>query len=325
MNKILIIQTAYLGDVILATSLVETIHAERPATKIHVLLRKGNEGILVGNPHVEKVHIWDKQRAKYSHLIRIASQIRKEQFDAVFNLQRFASAGFIAWRSRAKVRVGFAGNFFASFLTHKVEHDVDSGLHEIDRNFLLASRGDVNLKKLVGPKLFPSDADVQKVRTICTGEFYVMAPASVWFTKQLPEKKWVELILAKPENSPVLLIGSAADRPLIDRIITATGRSNVQNLAGQLTVLESAALMAGAKRNYVNDSGPLHIASAMNAPVTAFFCSTVPSFGFGPLSQDAVIAEVKEKLSCRPCGIHGYKACPEGHFRCGSDISISQF
>jgi heptosyltransferase-2 len=79
--------------------------------------------------------------------------------------------------------------------------------------------------------------------------------------------------------------------------------------------------MENAKRNYVNDSGPLHLASAMNAPVTAFFCSTSPLFGFGPLSDDSKISEV-ENLDCRPCGIHGHKECPKGNFRCGNELKI---
>jgi heptosyltransferase-2 len=60
----------------------------------------------------------------------------------------------------------------------------------------------------------------------------------------------------------------------------------------------------------------------MNAPVTAFFCSTVPEFGFGPLSDDAKIIQIQEKLECRPCGLHGHAACPKGHFKCGSEISV---
>ena len=83
----------------------------------------------------------------------------------------------------------------------------------------------------------------------------------------------------------------------------------------------NSALMKDAQRNYVNDSGPLHISSAMNAPVTAFFLSTVPAFGFGPLSDDSQILDVGE-LYCRPCGLHGFKTCPEGHFKC-SEITLS--
>ncbi len=94
------------------------------------------------------------------------------------------------------------------------------------------------------------------------------------------------------------------------------------NLCGKLNILQSAALIRNAKMNYVNDSAPMHIASAMNAPTTAIFCSTIPDFGFGPIASNARIIETKEKLSCRPCGLHGLKRCPEKHFKCSYNIDI---
>ena len=103
-----------------------------------------------------------------------------------------------------------------------------------------------------------------------------------------------------------------------------TLHAHVQNLCGKLSYLQSAALMARADMNYANDSAPLHFASAMDAPVTAVYCSTVPAFGFGPLRPNARVVEIKERLYCRPCGLHGHKACPEGHFRCALEITNEQ-
>ena len=114
------------------------------------------------------------------------------------------------------------------------------------------------------------------------------------------------------------LLGGPADAEACRRIAEAAGRGEV--LAGRLSLLGTAALMEGAAMNYVNDSAPLHIASAMNAPVTAIFCSTVPAFGFGPLRANGRILETTEKLDCRPCGLHGHRACPKGHFRCATGI-----
>lgn len=76
--------------------------------------------------------------------------------------------------------------------------------------------------------------------------------------------------------------------------------------------------------NYVNDSAPMHFASAMNAPVTAVYCSTLPGFGFGPLSDKKFIIETTALLPCRPCGLHGRKACPESHFKCAFGIREEQ-
>ncbi len=147
-----------------------------------------------------------------------------------------------------------------------------------------------------------------------------MAPASVWFTKQLPEEKWLEMIYKTHIDLTIYLLGGKSDSELCDRLIKKSDNGKVVNLCGKLNLLESAALMSDAEMNYVNDSGPLHIASAMNAPVTAFFCSTVPAFGFGPLSERSFIIETTEKLECKPCGLHGYQQCPLGHFKCGTTI-----
>ena len=76
--------------------------------------------------------------------------------------------------------------------------------------------------------------------------------------------------------------------------------------------------------NYVNDSAPMHFASAVNAPITAVYCSTLPSFGFGPLSNKNFVVETEVKLSCRPCGLHGKKACPLKHFKCAFTIREQQ-
>jgi heptosyltransferase-2 len=132
----------------------------------------------------------------------------------------------------------------------------------------------------------------------------------------------VELIKALPRDLQVLIIGAPSDTAIAQRIIAATGRG--VDLTRELKLLESAALMEGATMNYVNDSAPLHIASAMNAPVTAVFCSTVPAFGFGPLRENGRVVETSEKLDCRPCGLHGYKACPKGHFRCALGIGVDR-
>jgi len=82
--------------------------------------------------------------------------------------------------------------------------------------------------------------------------------------------------------------------------------------------------MKDARMNYVNDSAPMHFASSVNAAVTAVYCSTVPYFGFGPVSDNSHIVETLLPLACRPCGLHGRKACPLGHFNCAHSIREEQ-
>jgi heptosyltransferase-2 len=152
------------------------------------------------------------------------------------------------------------------------------------------------------------------------GEYVCLAPTSVWFTKQYPESKWLELLAALPADLPMYLLGGPPDAASCALLAEAAARPGLVNLAGKLSLPASAALMRGAVLNYVNDSAPLHLCSAVDAPVCAIFCSTVPAFGFGPLSMFARIVQHAPGLACRPCGLHGHARCPLGHFRCALEI-----
>jgi heptosyltransferase-2 len=170
--------------------------------------------------------------------------------------------------------------------------------------------------------LYPEPKDFEAVSRYKSSPYVCVAPASLWNTKQFPAEKWIELIQGLPSDLIVYLLGSPIDSALCKRIQKESSRANVIDLSGSLSLLQSAALIKDAKMNYVNDSAPMHIASAMNAPVTAIFCSTVPEFGFGPLSDRSVIIQTEIDLPCRPCGIHGFNICPEKHFKCAQTILI---
>lgn len=318
MNRILVIQTAFLGDVILATPVVSELHRLYPNASIDVLVKKGNESLLANNPKIRNVIAFDKSNGKYKSIFRLIKQFRKEKYDLVINMHRFGSSGMIAGFSGAKQRIGFDKNPFAWRYTKKYPHKIGNGTHEVERNLSLIQ--DFGAAKVVRPELFPSKEDFDKVAGYQSEPYICIAPASVWFTKALPESKWIELI-EKNRKKKIYVLGGPDDRDLADRILSQTSDVRSESLCGKLSLLQSAALMKGAERNYVNDSGPLHLASSMNANVTAFFCSTVPEFGFGPMSEGSEIKQV-EGLDCRPCGLHGHKECPKGHFKCGLEIEI---
>lgn len=322
MKKILIIQTAFLGDVVLATGLVEKLHTHYPEAQLDFLLRKGNESLLKGHPLLRQVLVWNKQEGKYKSLLQLLKQIRHEQYDLVVNLQRFGATGILTALSGAKETVGFDKNPFSRFFTRRYTHDVESGTHETARNHqLIASLTD---EQPARPRLYPSAEDFAKVQKFKQEPFICMAPTSVWFTKQYPLEKWVELLDSIGAEHQVYLLGSPADQAHCAEIMARSSNKRVENLCGQLNLLQSAALMRDAVLNYVNDSGPMHLASALDAPTCAIYCSTVPRFGFGPLATFSAVVEKKESLYCRPCGLHGYKSCPEGHFKCALDIRNEQ-
>ncbi|MBX7095445.1 MAG: glycosyltransferase family 9 protein [Flavobacteriales bacterium] len=320
MKKILIIQTAFIGDVILATPVIEEIKRLFPDAELDVLVRKGNESLLKPDSSLHQVMVWDKKNGKYRQLFRLAKIIRKNKYDMVINLQRFAASGWLTWFSKSPMRIGFDKNPFSFCYHKKIKHEIGNGKHETERNLELIA--DYGAKKELRPTLHFTSQQEEHVRSYKNGTYVCMAPSSVWFTKQLPEEKWIELIRKIESDTTVYLMGAPGDQEMCERILHQAGHPRSENLCGKLSLTESALLMRDAQMNYVNDSAPLHLASAMNAPVTAFFCSTLPEFGFGPLSDVSIIAQTQENLECRPCGLHGMKTCPKGHFKCGLTIPI---
>jgi len=328
MKKILVIQTAFIGDVILATPVVEVLHKKFPDAKIDFLLRKGNEELLCGNPFVNKILIRDKKQNKTKNLFGVLKQIRNEKYDVVINLHRFLSSGIITAFSKAKIKIGFEKNPLSFLYTHKIKHEIKEGIHEVNRNLELIKPIAKNID-FARPSLFPSKEDFEKVKKYKTENYICIAPTSVWFTKQFPAEKWIELIKIISKENKIYLLGAKSDFDSCEKIVSNFS-NNIFNLAGKLSFLESAALIADAKICYVNDSAPLHIASAMNVPTIAVFCSTIPAFGFGPLSDKNKIVEVKD-LKCRPCGLHGFKSCPEKNlpaekktFCCALDVNVEE-
>ena len=317
--KFLVIQTSFLGDVILATAIAEKLHSIYPHGAIDFLVKFGNESVLKNNPNIRNVLVWDKKHDKYGNLIKLIGIVRKHEYEYVINLHRFGSSGLLTMLSGAPFTSGFHNNPFSFSYTHKYHHSVGNGEHEIVRNQQLISF--ISDAQPALPAVYPSQLDFEATKKYKDSPFVCIAPGSVWATKRLPIEKWVEL--CDRTNLKIYTIGSSEESKLASEIISKSSNKFIVNLCGELTLLQTASLLKEAKMNYVNDSAPLHLCSAINAECTAFFCSTLPEFGFGPLGEKAIVVQTKEILECRPCGIHGRNTCPKGHFKCGETIQIN--
>ena len=331
-TTILIIQTAFIGDTILASHFARAVKDQYPNAKIHFFLRKGNESVIQGLSSVEKVWVWDKQGGKTKNLIKLILGLREIRFDMVFNLHRHFNSGLVSALMKSPFKAGFKQNPLSFFYTHKVNHLIPHkslyGVwHEVQRNLQLLQKALPSLvigdnSKIYKPELPLMEKHFTKVAPYISQDYFVIAPASVWFTKAWSEHKYRELTLELAKMGKVFFIGAPTDKELCDRI--REGISNTENLCGPLNLLDSAALMKNAKRVFVNDSAPLHLASCVNAKTTAIFCSTVQEFGYTPLADDSVVVDMGNSLSCRPCGLHGYKACPLNHFKCAEEIEVKR-
>jgi heptosyltransferase-2 len=322
MRRILVIQTAFIGDVVLATAMLENLHAAYPSAKLDILVRGGAQELFIDHPYIHTVHVWDKKKNKYQHLFQIIKTIRRIKYDVVINVQRYLATGIITVLSGATKTIGFDKNPLGFLFSETVKHLFGAALHETSRNHaLLASLTTAPVAK---PALYPSAANFAAVQKWQGTPYICLSPGSVWETKKMPAQNWIDLINAVPTNYTIYLMGAPNEKDLCEEILSGSSRGDVFNIAGVLNLLEAAALIKGAHLNYVNDSAPMHLASATNAPVAAIYCSTIPAFGYSPLSDTQFIVETLESLPCKPCGLHGKKACPLGHLKCGHTITTAQ-
>ena len=175
MKKILIIQTSFIGDVVLATALVEKLYNFYPDAKIDMLVRKGNETLLTGHPYLHKVWVWNKKKHKNRNLARLAVAIRNEEYDCVVNPHRFASSGMLTLASGAKERIGFDKNLLSFGYTHKLPHIISEPyaahpVHETERNQTLIAHLTDSTPAI--PALYPTPNDYEKVEHL-QGQPYI--------------------------------------------------------------------------------------------------------------------------------------------------------
>lgn len=147
-------------------------------------------------------------------------------------------------------------------------------------------------------------------------EYIVIAPGSVWPTKRWTENGFIELI--QKLDNPCVLLGSQNELDICDRIASRT--TQIWNLCGKTTLMETLFLMAKAKLTISNDSGAQHMSSAVDCPTLSLFGPTVLDLGYRPWNNNVRVAEID--LNCRPCGKHGAKTCPLGTHDCMKKLSV---
>jgi heptosyltransferase-2 len=313
---VLVIQTAFLGDVILTTPLLSVL-ANRYGP-VDVVTTPAAATLLEGHPAVAMVVRYDKHGSGrgWRGFLKVGAVLRERGYRSVYLPHRsIRSAGLALWCG-ARERVGFADSPAAITYTQRVQRP-RSG-HEVDRLLALAApvggeQPRVTLA-LSAPDYAAADAWLS-AHGVGTG-FTALAPGSVWATKRWPY--YAELAAAI--DGRTVIVGGPDDVPLAEAIVAAAG-AKVVSAAGALSLRESAALIGRASVLVTNDSAPLHLATAVGTPVVALFGPTVPEFGFGP-RRAGDVSLGHAGLTCRPCSTHGPERCPLGHHRCMRDLTV---
>ena len=327
-----VLQTSFLGDMILTTPLIERLAREG---EVHVVATPANAAVLAHHPAVASVIVYDKRQADagFTGLRRVAARVRDTRATTAYMAQG-------SWRTAALARlagvpsVGFDTSAGRWLYSRHVAYRKD--WHHAQRLWALASaprEASLPAPGQLRPSLYPGASDDAHVMALLAAAgvnagdpLIALAPGSVWATKRWPSYDALasELVSRLPDAC-IVVIGAGGDAPLAAAISGAVhqrGGRPVIDATGKLSLLGSAALLARCTLLVTNDSAPLHLASAMNTPTVALFGPTVPAMGFGPLADRHVVLG-RDELSCRPCSAHGGQACPLGHWKCMRDVEPS--
>ena len=317
MKKIVLWQTAFLGDLILTTPLIASIKNIFPDSKLHVISKPFGKEVLKNNPHVDKLIIFDKKKDSTLKLIK---KLRKEKYDLAISPHRSHRAAYSLFLSGISERVGFDKAGFSFLYTKKAKHKFD-GTHEIDRNFkLLEFFPEYSDEKLIrNPQLYLSEKENQfyKKYGLKSKSYILIAPGSKWATKRWTKEGFVKVINKLYRKENIVLIGGKEDLDFTNEILKEV-KTKVLNLVGKTNLRESFSIIKHSKALISNDSAPVHMAVAFNVPVIDIYGPTVKDFGFYPY-RNGIVVEVN--LDCRPCGLHGHNKCPIKTHECMEKIT----
>ena len=296
--NILIIHTAFIGDIVLSTALVSKVKEKYPDSNIYYLTTPLGKEILKNNPKIKEIIVYDKRGKDkgFKAFISFIRKIRKLKVDVCLTPHRYLRSSILSLLSGASIRVGYD---IASL----------SFVDDSPKRFEL--------------EMYPSEKDKIKIDTILKNFFQnkkiiLIAPGSKWFTKRWPEEYFRILIqnLVKKDDLLIVITGGKEEKEIVLNL-----DSKVLDLRGEISLLELAELIKRAILVVSNDSAPIHITSAFpDTRIVGIFGPTVKEFGFFPWSKNSKVFEIKG-LYCRPCAIHGGNSCPEKHFRCMKEIT----
>src|SRR5216117_1256548 len=319
----LVIQTAFLGDVVLTTPLLSALAAQHGP--VDVVTTTIAAPLLETHPAVRKVIPYDKRGTDrgWAGVRSLAGRLKAERYAQAYLPHRSLRTAALAFLARIPARIGFAGG--SSFLYTEARPKPRTG-HETVRLMALAD----GVSGVYPPQLRPTAEDEQVVADVLEmiglergAPFVALAPGSIWGSKRWPYYPELAHWLAA-KGTPVVVVGGPADADEGSQIVAAVAASQrvaATNACGQLTRRQSAALIARAALLVTNDSAPLHLATAMGTPVVALFGPTATEFGFGPLRPGDVALGI-DSLQCRPCSSHGPPRCPLGHHRCMRELTV---
>lgn len=323
-EKILFIQTAFIGDAILTLPALQKLKEMYPDYLIDVICIPESKEIFKSNPSVNDVIVLDKKGIHKSLLstLRFAQELKKNNYVKLYSSHRSFRTSLMILSLGIKESFGFDNSTLKHAYKNLATYNLSK--HEVQRNLDLIEFGYNDESWKIKPEIISDDSAKHKISSYLNEHkidsgFLVIAPGSVWETKKYPDKYFEEIInYLTVKKYQVVLIGGIKDKELCSSFVK-NNSAYVFDTSGLFTIVESVELLKHAKLLISNDSAPTHMGMAADIKVLTIYCSTVSNFGFYPYNLKSRFVSYDE-LDCKPCGIHGYDRCPIKTFDCGEKL-----
>ncbi len=317
--KILLIRFSSIGDIVLTTPVARCLKQQLGA-EVHFLTKKAFANLIAPNPNIDKVFSFDKE------LKAVLPALKAEKYDYVIDLHNNLRS------MRVKLALGRPASSFNK-LNFEKWLLVNLGINFLpDRHIVqryLGAAGHLGIKyDGKGLDHFIPDTEVVDVQQLSPqlqpGQFIAFVIGATHATKRMPPETMLEICQNLQQS--IAILGGKSEAAAGQYLAEKAG-NKVVNLCGQLSIHQSASVVAQSAVVLTHDTGLMHIAAALKKPIVSVWGSTVPQFGMYPLYPDGMNLNMSMEVSglkCRPCSKIGYNACPKGHFRCMLDLKAQE-
>ena len=324
-EKILILRLSSIGDILLSTPLIRALRRRFPYARIDFVVKSQFAELLRTNPYLSKLYSLDTKKGRPA-LSELRRTLRSQQYDLIVDIHNNFRSSYLRRQKNARI-VKLRKYKLQRFFLVKFGWNFYRQITPVHQRYLDAVAEIGIFDDGEGLEFFP-DQEVQKEIDVLLNQkgrqpdrlFICIAPGASSETKRWSPERFaiVAKKLVNEMGAHILFLGDSRDAELTKAINKKLDGVGI-DLAGQLTLMQSACALNRVDLALTNDSGLMHLAMALGKRTVAGFGSTVRELGFFPAEPRAAVVENKG-LACRPCTHTGRRRCPKKHFRCMMDI-----
>ncbi len=327
LRHILVIRLSSLGDIMLTTPVLRLLRDHCPNARIDVLVKAAYHDLLRAHPCVDRVLLMSERQSMATTL----RTVRQTHYDVVLDLHRTFRSRLVYWGVGARRRLAYNKHTWRRALLVHGRWNTLQTVPPIPARYAVPLRRLGIRAPLPEVSMEVDAASSAAIRDYLRRNFppgleqplLAVAPGARWPTKRWLTDRFARVAqeLAYQRDAAVVLLGDAGDTSLA-RTICSQLRVPVLDCTGRLALMQTAALLQRCQLLVCNDSGLMHMATALQIPVVAIFGPTVREFGFYPMQEQARV--LSHPLACRPCSTKGAVRCPRGHHECMEEVTTKQ-